>query len=78
MGQRLQAGPELRRGAAHPLGDRPDLAVVLGEEHHYAVGLAQAVGAQDDAPVAEEAHAPAAGGWWPGARAPSWARSSGQ
>ena len=55
VGQRLQPGPELRRGAAHTLGDRPDLAVVLGEEHHDAVGLAQAVGAQDDAPVAEEA-----------------------
>ena len=68
MGQRLQAGPELRRGAAHALGDRPDLAVALGEEHHDAVGLAQAVGAQDDAPVAEEAHAPGRCTWWSEAR----------
>ena len=56
MGQRLEAGAELRGGLAHALGHGAHLAVALGQEDDDAVGLAQAVGAQDDALVAEEAH----------------------
>ena len=56
VGERLEPAAELRRGLAHALGHRAHLAVALGQEHDDAVGLAQAVGAQDDALVAEEAH----------------------
>ena len=56
VGQGLEPGAELRRGLAHTLGHGAHLAVALGEEDDDAVGLAQAVGAQDDALVAEEAH----------------------
>ena len=76
VGQRLEAGAELRGGLAHALGHGAHLAVALGQEDDDAVGLAQAVGAQDDALVAEQAHVSGrrAGGVgsWP------WAGSSGQ
>ena len=57
VAQRLEPGAELRRGLAHALGHRPHLAVVLGQEDDDPVGLAQAVGAQHHALVAEQAHA---------------------
>ena len=78
MGQRFEAGAELRGGLADALGHRAHLAVALGQEDHDAVGLAQPVGAQDDAPVAEEAHVggAAAARRSPGSR--RWAGSSGQ
>ena len=62
MGERLEPRAELRRGLAHALGDGPHLAVALGQEDDDAVGLAQAIAAQDDALVAKEAHVPAVPG----------------
>ena len=56
VGERLEAGAELRGGLAHALGHGAHLAVALGQEDDDAVGLAQSVGAQDDALVAKEAH----------------------
>ena len=73
LGQRLEPAAELGGCLADALGDRPDLAVALGEEDDDLVGLAQAVGAQDDAVVAEEAHV-----WVGSVAAVRWAGSSGQ
>ncbi len=56
LGQRLQAAAELGGGLADALGHGAYLAVALGQEDDDLVGLAEAVGAQDDALVAEEAH----------------------
>ena len=71
MGERLQAAAELRGGLAHALGHGPHLAVALGQEDDDPVGLAEAVGAQDDTAVTEEAHVAGAGPL-------AWAGSSGQ
>ena len=60
VAERLEAGPELAPRAPHPLGHRPHLAVVLGEQDDDPVGLAQAVGAQHHPPVAKQAHRPPA------------------
>src|SRR6185312_2959713 len=83
VGERLEPCAELRGGLADALGDRPDLAVPLGQEHDDAVGLTQAIAAQDHALVAEEAHNggtgissvaavragwPERGRWWPPGR----------
>ena len=59
VGERLEPRAELRRGLAHALGHGAHLAVALGQEDDDAVGLAQAVAAQDDALVTKETHAPA-------------------
>ena len=58
VAERLEAGPELRSGAADALGHGPDLAVVLGHQGHDPVRLAQPDGAQDHPPVAELGHGP--------------------
>ena len=56
MGERLQPGPELAAGAAHPLRDRTDQAVVTGEQGDDTVGLAEFVLAQHDSPVPVQPH----------------------
>ena len=56
VGAGLQPGPELRAGAAHPLGDGADLARLPGHQHHDAIGFAELVGAQHHRRVAVEAH----------------------
>ena len=58
VAERLEPGADARRGPADPLGDGADAAVVAGEQRDDAVGLAQLLGAQDDALVAVEAHRP--------------------
>ncbi len=55
MAHRFEPGAELRHRLAHALGHRPHLAVVLGQQHHDAVGLAELVRAQHDAGVAVQA-----------------------
>jgi hypothetical protein len=50
--ERLQPGPEPGHGLAHPLGHRPDLAALAGEQRDDPVGLAQLLGSQDDGLVA--------------------------
>jgi len=56
VGAGLEPGPELRAGAAHPLGDGADLARLPGHQHHDAVGFAELVGTQHHRRVAVEAH----------------------
>src|SRR5664279_2408451 len=56
VAERLEPGPELRGGAAHALGHRPDLAVFLGHQRHDPVRLAEADGAQHHATIAKEGH----------------------
>ncbi len=57
----IQPGPEAAAGAADPLGDGADLAVVLGQQRDDPVGLAELVGAQDDGVVPVGARG--VGGW---------------
>src|SRR4029077_3718236 len=59
--ERLQPGAEAALGAPDPLGHGPDLAVVLRQQDHDAVGLPQLVGPQHDPAVAVEAPSSAPG-----------------
>ena len=52
VAHRLEPGAELRHRLAHPLGHGPHLAVLGGQQHDDAVGLAELVGAQHHAGVA--------------------------
>ena len=52
MAHRLEPGAELRHRLAHALGDGAHLAVLGGQQHDDAVGLAELVRAQHDAVVA--------------------------
>ena len=51
VAERLEPGAELALGAPHALGHRADLAVPPGEHGDDPVGLAELLGAQDDALV---------------------------
>ena len=54
--QRLEPGPEPARRLADPLGDRPHLAIALGEDRDDSVGLAQLDRAQNNALIAVQGH----------------------
>ena len=56
VARRLQPSAEPAPGPAHPLGDRPDLAMPGREQHDDPVRLAQPPGTKHDPVIAVEAH----------------------
>ena len=56
VARRLEPGPEPARRLADPLGDRPHLAVALGEDRDDSVGLPQLDRAQNNALIAVQGH----------------------
>ena len=58
VARRLEPGPEAARRLADPLGDRPHLAVALGEDRDDSVGLTQLDRAQNHALIAVQGSRP--------------------